>query len=219
MSLFGNITSSIGKFLLPIGTAALQAAAPVAGDAVKSLFGKVIGDGLDAAKSFGQGLVSGLPGPFGKLASNLLGKAADAVKGMATQGMEKWVNELVAKVSPQKIETGATVNVAPSTLPVSLGGRDTAAEANQITGVINNVTAGKTGGPSQMDNVKDMMAAMSGFTADESTMLNSLQEPDKTRETFKLKLQKRQEMLAFVSGCNEANHSLAKTVLDSLKNI
>jgi hypothetical protein len=99
----GNVFKSVGSIVKPLAQAAIKGIAPAATNMLKN----IVGSGFDGVLKAAQGYVSRLPF-IGDLASKLLGKGAESLKGMAFGGIDKLVGQLVNKLTPQTI-SGQTV--------------------------------------------------------------------------------------------------------------
>jgi hypothetical protein len=218
-----GLLSSIGNFLKPIATAALKAAAPIAGDAVKSLLGKVVGDGFDAVKSFGQGLVSQLPF-IGGIASKYLGKGVDALKGLTNGAISKFIDGLVQKVAPQNVDgkqvTVPTVstgnrNVAGIDIPAIQAQLPAAVAAAATAAPKASAPAGGTG--SSIDIATKALAAAKGNNSKEQALLDTIEDPkQKAMMQAQFDLAHLQEQTQFISTVAKMMHETSNTVIRNI---
>src|SRR5947209_1182330 len=110
MGIIGSIGNAIGGALKNIGSTVLKAVAPAATDMLKG-----------AAGSFVNMLP--LPSPLKDLATKLLGKGADALKGLADGGIDSLLQKLVGSPSERPV-AGAPAGQGSTTPPaVGTAGR------------------------------------------------------------------------------------------------
>jgi hypothetical protein len=107
----GSIISSGFKALVPLATNALKAIAPAVTDQLKGLVSGFIDSG---AQSLGT-VAKGLLGPLvGGLAEKLLGKGADALKGLTDKGISALLEKLMG--GPREV-AGAPAGTPEVTMP------------------------------------------------------------------------------------------------------
>ncbi len=114
MGFIPNISSMISsgfKALAPLASTALKAIQPAVTEKLQSLVSGFIDSG---AKSLGT-VAKGLLGPlFGGLAEKLLGKGAEALKGLSDKGISALLEKLMG--GPRQV-AGAPAGTPPVTLP------------------------------------------------------------------------------------------------------
>lgn len=157
----GSAFKSIGNIVKPLATQALKSIAGPAVDMLKN----VVGSGFDAAVKVAQSYTSRLP-VIGDLASKLLGKGAEALKGMAFNGLDNLVKGLVGQ--PQTTNVGGQNVTTPPLAQRATAAVSTASSA--ATAALNNATA--AAGGSLPKSIADNLAFSPGLSSAQSKMLN-----------------------------------------------
>jgi hypothetical protein len=206
----GSVFGSVVKALKPIAMSALQAAS---GPAI-NLLKNVVGSGFDGVKTAVQLGVSGaLPGPLGDLAAKLLGKGVDALKNLATGGLEKGLQALVNKYLPRPLENGT--NVTPTNLP----GRGTTEAVASTSSAVNAAASTVTGGGW---NGEASSAAASGRTPSvEDLKAKYISEGIKPEDAALMarqeQMQAYQRLIMMMTAIIQAKHEASKAVIQNFR--
>lgn len=134
----GKIFNSAVSVLKPLAQTALKAVTPKA----ISLLQDLTKSGFDGIKNVATSLASRLPG-IGQLASKLLGQGMDKLSGLATDGIQKYLTQLLEKLAPRNVP-GTSGNVTTPALPDRAAGAG--GEINQILEMLKKLFPQAAGG-------------------------------------------------------------------------
>lgn len=220
----GKVFGGVVKALKPIATAALQAAS---GPAV-NLLKNVVGSGFDGIKGAATQLAGRLPF-VGGLASKLLGQGIDKLKGLAQDGIEKFVKGLVDKIAPRELPgaaPGTTVTTPPLADRAANIGREVGAITNAATGIVNGTGAtgsASASGGSVIDQASSTFKGNLGeFSSVEKDMLaqakaNGASDGQIKMMELQFKMQHLQEIMSAISNVMKKQNEIAMAVIGNLR--
>jgi len=210
-----NLSSAfkgIGSALGGIAKTAIQAVAPKVTDMLKGVVGDLFSQGTKAL----QGVVSGLPGPFGAIASSLVGAGGNALSNLAQGGLEKLIQSIVGQPSERPVAgapAGTTVT-PPALAPTAAGApsrASTAAEATaNVTSAANTATGGAFGSASSSGG---------GLPIPSEPDINSFGDLSKPENLFKAQtaMQKYSQMMQLLTSLQQMQHETAKSVIQNIR--